>query len=586
MIGKKTKFCGVETNENRAAAGSKNGLAGRAYPIEIAKRLNKDFLFVKEVCNLIGKNPDDFSAALAGSDIPAYGQQINDRTKKVKTKANLRIAWKNGLYSDFRVKHESPSQIHLELTENFIEKYEARYGQCIPEKVKEALLLFTGRHGNQKQILDSISVNYVGDDVRDLERKYNDRLTLASMHGYDENMVSSLLQWFKEQAANLFIFCFAHGAVEDSKCDGYYLWYHQEMCLGSDYKIYDLRELHRKLQHIDKEYIVKKIGANDSEQVGSTIALPFGNLQYHLHSLQFRHDPKKILDLHNYVLKQSKKSTFGSQPKISGHENEVRIAEELNKKSKFCAHFCERVGRDLSDFSRAQADGIHAKREDSILGGKTTGKTDLVVFWKNGEQTNVSIKKRTAGQVYLVTAKNFINVFESQYHKIIPSKVRRALEFFIGENGESRAILEATPVSVDGEKARKIAEESNYRLMFSVIENYDPEMAKEFLSFLKKEMEDIFELCFSAGAVKDRNLWSDVLWYKNLVDMEGVALDYLIPIPLIKASISRLRDELVVCPGANAGSTISLPFGHLQYHLKQLEFYQKLSKIQNLISSH
>ena len=34
----------------------------------------------------------------------------------------------------------------------------------------------------------------------------------------------------------------------------------------------------------------------------------------------------------------------------------------------------------------------------------------------------------------------------------------------------------------------------------------------------------------------------------------------------------------------NAGSTIQLPFGHLQYHQKQLEFYQQLKKIQSLVS--
>ena len=35
----------------------------------------------------------------------------------------------------------------------------------------------------------------------------------------------------------------------------------------------------------------------------------------------------------------------------------------------------------------------------------------------------------------------------------------------------------------------------------------------------------------------------------------------------------------------NCGSTILLPFGHLQYHLKQLEFYQQLKKIQSLLAT-
>lgn len=78
---------------------------------------------------------------------------------------------------------------------------------------------------------------------------------------------------------------------------------------------------------------------------------------------------------------------------------------------------------------------------------------------------------------------------------------------------------------------------------------------------------------------------SNVLWYKNLVDTDGMGLDYLISIPVVKAAIQRRLNELVVNPGRQAGSTIQLPFGHLQYHLKQLEFYQRLAKIQALLQT-
>ena len=46
------------------------------------------------------------------------------------------------------------------------------------------------------------------------------------------------------------------------------------------------------------------------------------------------------------------------------------------------------------------------------------------------------------------------------------------------------------------------------------------------------------------------------------------------------------RRASVFCDGPkNCGSTILLPFGHLQYHLKQLEFYQQLKKIQSLLAT-
>lgn len=83
--------------------------------------------------------------------------------------------------------------------------------------------------------------------------------------------------------------------------------------------------------------------------------------------------------------------------------------------------------------------------------------------------------------MYLVTARNFVAVYEAQYNVTVPDKVRRALALFIGEVEDSRAILDATDISVDGEKVRGIAYEQNYRLVFEVIRNYDATMASMLL---------------------------------------------------------------------------------------------------------
>ena len=146
-----------------------------------------------------------------------------------------------------------------------------------------------------------------------------------------------------------------------------------------------------------------------------------------------------------------------------------------------------------------------------------------------------------------------------------------------------RSIPDAMGISYDGEKVRSISYGQNYRLVFKVIRNYEPIMASMLLDWLKKQSASVCELCFAAGAVKDRDKWANVLWYKNLV--ENKCLDYLIPIPVIKSAIKRKRDGLIVEPGCKPGSTIQLPFGHLQYFHKQLEFYQKLKKIQSLLAT-
>jgi hypothetical protein len=128
--------------------------------------------------------------------------------------------------------------------------------------------------------------------------------------------------------------------------------------------------------------------------------------------------------------------------------------------------------------------------------------------------------------------------------------------------------------------------EQDNRLVFEVIRNYDANMASLLLDWLKKQISDICELCFSAGAVKDRENWASVLWYKNLVDADGQGLDFLVPINRIVSALAKNGEKNVFERGPkNAGSTILLPFGHVQYHKKQLEFYQRLKKIQSLLAS-
>lgn len=103
----------------------------------------------------------------------------------------------------------------------------------------------------------------------------------------------------------------------------------------------------------------------------------------------------------------------------------------------------------------------------------------------NNALKNISLKKDAAEQGYLVTARKSVAVYEAQYKVTVPDKVRRALALFIGEAEDSKAILDATDISVDGEKVRSIAYEQNYRLVFEVIRNYDENMASMLLGWLK-----------------------------------------------------------------------------------------------------
>ena len=124
------------------------------------------------------------------------------------------------------------------------------------------------------------------------------------------------------------------------------------------------------------------------------------------------------------------------------------------------------------------------------------------------------------------------------------------------------------------------------RIVFWLRKKRHSDLNMNFLDWLKMQISSVCELCFSAGAVKDRDKWANVLWYKNLVDADGQGLDFLVPINRIVSALAKNGDKNVVERGPkNCGSTILLPFGHLQYHLKQLEFYQQLKKIQSLLAT-
>ena len=570
-------------NRNRAAAGSEKGIEGRVYPKEIALRLNADKEFRRKVCKAISRNPLDFDTALAGESLPSRIENIVEGGKTITPKTNLRIIWKDGTKTNFRTTISDASQIHLQTTNNFIAEFSAQYGCVMPEKVKEALLLFSGSHPRQREILASISVDYVGEKVRQkVEVNYFNRLTLASMYGYDEEMPLLLLNWFRQNCDKIFLFCFSIGAARNQDEAAEFMWYRT----SNGFEIYNLEHIAtviRSAMH-SRGTRETQIRPNDEWQIGSTIAFPFGNLQQHENKLQFRHNRRKMIALNRTRI--GKKTNFGASPKLSGHKNEEMIAEALNKNAAFRAHFCERVGMPENDFVAATAGGKNAPQVESVIGGSTAEKTDIRVLWRGGALTNISIKKDSAGQVYLVTARNFIAVYEAQYRTTVPENVRRALALFIGEAHDSKSILDATDIAVDGERVRRLAYEQNYRLVFEVIRNYDARMAAALLEWMKAEIASVCELCFSAGAVKDREKWANVLWYKNLVDADGQGLDYLVPIKRIIVALEKNGNRNIVERGPkNAGSTIQLPFGHLQYHLEQLEFYHQLKKIQSLLAA-
>lgn len=264
--------------------------------------------------------------------------------------------------------------------------------------------------------------------------------------------------------------------------------------------------------------------------------------------------------------------------KKTGHENERLIAElteadkAIQNRLLDCAHI---KGAEIVD---VEYGGICETDVDCVLGGKTKSKTDMWLYLSNGKRLNVSIKKDEGGQVFLIGINRFIDGFERQYNTRIADDVKRAIQLYFGSASDIDEIVENC-----GGKNKKL-ELRKHRLVADTLKAYDEELYDGLLSWLNKNMFEIFDFCFSKGLAKNENDWADIVWYKNLIgenrfDRMIYLHDIAVGIPHNAAYGTR-----------NGGSTIQLPFGFVQWHSPKkvipgnLQFHHNFEKVCNLIT--
>jgi len=85
----------------------------------------------------------------------------------------------------------------------------------------------------------------------------------------------------------------------------------------------------------------------------------------------------------------------------------------------------------------------------------------------NGNRLNVSIKKDTGGQVFLIGIDRFIEGFEIQYKKSIPSDVKRALSLYFGSADDTLDIVNTYASENKNLETRK------HRLVAETLKAYD-----------------------------------------------------------------------------------------------------------------
>jgi len=260
--------------------------------------------------------------------------------------------------------------------------------------------------------------------------------------------------------------------------------------------------------------------------------------------------------------------------KLSGHINEKLIAEKINSNIIFKKSISKRLKLGF-DLDLASEGGLNEKNVKDVFGGNTKSKTDLVLRGKNIEKSNISIKKSSAGQVYLIGVERFIFGFEKQFNKKIPDNVSRAIRLFIAGAGDVTSIIKHQNIhAIESSNKIKDYELRKQRLTWNSLEKYDSELANSLLSWIKDNIVYITLFCFQRGLSIDKDNWANFIWYQNEVNEK--IKDIIFNTDEMAEQFNCKEARFQIKPGViGGGTTIKLPFGFLQWHQNQMQFHHQ-----------
>ena len=276
------------------------------------------------------------------------------------------------------------------------------------------------------------------------------------------------------------------------------------------------------------------------------------------------------------------RATGWQHAKLSGHKNEDLVKILLDTNSEYANDFLCRIGLQGETIKETSIGGLHETNVPSVSGRrKTKSKTDLKIFLQSGKEINISIKKSLGGQVYFVRAGIFIDTFEKQFNKRIPDSVQRAINLFWAAADDAISIIEEY---ADRSNAKNYDLQVRHAsLNATTLKNYCEELYNDLLTWFADNAYELTALSFAMGAVRDREEWSDFVWYINLLEENDVDAVFSIA-NLCKAAASVASEETYYST-TNGGTTIQLPFGFVQWHQGQLQFHHNYDKLYNLFNS-
>lgn len=273
------------------------------------------------------------------------------------------------------------------------------------------------------------------------------------------------------------------------------------------------------------------------------------------------------------------RATGWQHAKLSGHENESDV-EQLFKDREFRVAFAKRLG--IGEIASAAVGGLCETDVTSVFGDKTKSKTDLTISLTDGSHINVSIKKSWGGQVYLIGVERFIDGFEKQFKKTIPSQIKELLYIYFYGSPQTDGLLN-NPKVVSGETQALVSYQKKHnRLVWTSLYNWDKSKADSLLKWFKDNIADIAEFCFSRGLAANQKDWAQYVWYINLLGEDD--FDEIYSIADIKSAMAAHTDEIFPS-SQNGGSTTQLPFGFVQWHQQKMQFHHSLGKLSEIITN-
>ena len=269
--------------------------------------------------------------------------------------------------------------------------------------------------------------------------------------------------------------------------------------------------------------------------------------------------------------------------KLDGHANEREFAETLINNPKFVSAIEKHVKISPKGVPEISVDG--AKHVESIFDDMTTSKVDLAIKWSDGQQVNISLKKSSSGQVWLVSVPRFISAIEFHLNQKINLEAQIGISLFIGGTNLSN-YEEYFNKALDCNRSQnpRIAEQEFHqsRLVAKSIKANFPSIWESMIDFFNVNIGLITKLSFAQGLAKSKEESADVIIYNKAIAGKSIfSID-----EIIEGAISFTKTSPIAPGPMNGGSTLQLPTGFLQMHHPQgenlLQFHHRYKKISTL----